>query len=84
MNRYQITGITERERGEIQREPDRQTDREPRAKQTDRQTEKLTRLSVTPVYRTVQEGLSKVSCREGITKSRHVLFRKLFTPNFRP
>ena len=30
------------------------------------------RLSMTPVYRTVQEGLSMVSCREGITKSKHV------------
>ena len=28
------------------------------------------RLSVTPVHRTVQ-GLSMVSCREGITKSKH-------------
>ena len=27
---------------------------------------------MTPVYRTVQEGLSMVSCREGITKSKHV------------
>ena len=32
------------------------------------------RLSMTPVYRTVQEGLSMVSCREGITKSKHVLY----------
>ena len=30
------------------------------------------RLSMTPVYRTVQEGLSMVSSREGITKSKHV------------
>ena len=29
---------------------------------------------MTPVYRTVQEGLSMVSCREGITKSKHVLY----------
>ena len=27
---------------------------------------------MTPEYRTVQEGLSMVSCREGITKSKHV------------
>ena len=29
---------------------------------------------MTPVYRTVQEGLSMVSYREGITKSKHVLY----------
>ena len=32
---------------------------------------------MTPVYRTVQEGLSMVSCREGITKSKHVLYTYL-------
>ena len=42
------------------------------------------RFSVTPGHRTVQEGLSMVSCREGITKSKHVFHWKLFTPNFRP
>ena len=42
------------------------------------------KLSVTPGHRTVQEGLSMVSCREGMTKSKHVLFWKLFTPKFRP
>ena len=31
-----------------------------------------TRLSVTPRHRTVLKGLSMVSCREGITKSKHV------------
>ena len=46
-------------------------------------TEK-TRLSVTPGHCTVQEGLSMVSCREGITKSKHVLYWKLFTPNLCP
>ena len=39
---------------------------------------------MTPGHRTVQEGLSMVSCREGITKSKHVLYWILFTPNFRP
>ena len=32
------------------------------------------RLSMTPVYRTVQEALSMVSYREGITKSKHVFY----------
>ena len=54
-----------------------------RDRQTERQTEK-TRLSVTPGHRTVQEGLSMVPCRESITKSKHVLDWKLFTPNFCP
>ena len=30
-----------------------------------------------------QEGLSTVACRESITKSKHVLYWKHFTPNFR-
>ena len=30
-----------------------------------------------------QEGLSMVACRESITKSKHVLYWKHFTPNFR-
>ena len=47
-------------------------------------TDRKTRLSMTPVHRTVQEGLSMVSCREGITKSKHVLYWKLFTPNLCP
>ena len=34
--------------------------------------QKKTRLSMTPVHRTVQEGLSMVSFRECITKSKHV------------
>ena len=42
------------------------------------------RLSVTPGHRTVQESLSMVSWREGITKSKQVFWWKLFTPNFRP
>ena len=49
-----------------------------------RQTDRETRLSVTPGHRTVQEGLSMVSCRESITKSKHVLYWKFFTPNFCP
>ena len=36
------------------------------------------RLSGTPVHRTVQEGLSMVSCRERITKSEYVFQWKLF------
>ena len=47
-------------------------------------THRKTRLSETPGHRTVQEGLSIVSCRESITKSKHVLYWKLFTPIFRP
>ena len=35
-------------------------------------TDRKTRLSVTLGHRTVQEGLSMVSCRESITKSKHV------------
>ena len=49
-----------------------------------RQRDRETRLSVTPGHRTMQEGLSMVSCRESITKSKHVLHWKPFTPNFRP
>ena len=40
----------------------------------ERERERERELSMTPVYRTVQEGLSMVSCREGITKSKHVLY----------
>ena len=32
-------------------------------------------LCVAPGHRTVQEGLRMVSCRESITKSKHVLYR---------
>ena len=39
---------------------------------TQREREREGSISMTPVYRTVQEGLSMVSCREGITKSKHV------------
>ena len=77
---------TNRER-QTEAETDRQT-----GSQTNRQTEteretqrdRKTRLSVTPGHRTVQEGLSMVSCRESITKSKHVLYWKPFTPNVRP
>ena len=62
----------ERERG-----GDRQTDRQ-------RQRDREIRLSVTPGHPTMQEGLSMVSCRESITKSKHVLHWKPFTLNFRP
>ena len=34
--------------------------------------DRKTRLSMTPVHRTVQEGLSMESFRECITKSKHV------------
>ena len=51
-------------------------------RQTDRQTDRKTRLSVTPRHRTVQEGLGTVSCRETVTKSKHVLYWKLFTQIF--
>ena len=47
--------------------------------------DRKTRLSMTPVYRTVQEGLSMVSCREGITKSKHVFFLvETFCSEFSP
>ena len=59
----------------------RERDRE-RETETDR--DRKTRLSVGPRHRTVQEGLSMVSCRESITKSKHVLYWTLFTPNLRP
>ena len=49
----------------------------------EREREK-TKLSVTPGHHNVQEGLSMVSCTESITKSKHVLYWKLFTPNFCP
>ena len=39
---------------------------------------------MTPVYRTVQEGLSMVSCREGITKSKHVFLVETFCSEFSP
>ena len=55
-----------------------------RDRQTGRQTARQTRLSVIPGHRTVPEGLNTVSCRESITKSKHVLYWKLFTPNFSP
>ena len=45
---------------------------------------KKKKLSVTPGHHTVQEGLSMVSCTESITKSKHVLYWKLFTPNLFP
>ena len=38
----------------------------------EREREREGSISMIPVYRTVQEGLSMVSCREGITKSKHV------------
>ena len=44
----------------------------------ERERERETRLSVTPGHFTVQEGLSMVSCRESIIKSKHVLYWKLF------
>ena len=47
--------------------PEREREREREREERERE-----RLSITPVYRTVQEGLSMVSCREGITKSKHV------------
>ena len=57
---------------ETETDRDRQTE-----KQTDidreRETDRKTKLSVTPRHHTVQEGLSMVSCRESITKSKHVL-----------
>ena len=37
---------------------------------------------MTPGHRTVQEGLSMVSCREAITKSMHVLYWKPFYSEF--
>ena len=41
-------------------------------RERERERERKTRLSMTPVHHAVQEGLSMVSCREGITKSKHV------------
>ena len=43
-----------------------------RLRERERDTDRKTRLSVTPGHRTVQEGLSMVSCRECITMSKHV------------
>ena len=40
--------------------------------------DRKTRLSVTPGHRTVQEGLSMVSRRESITKSKHVFLVDIF------
>ena len=45
-----------------------------RERERERERERGERLSMTPVYRTVQEGLCMVSCREGITKSKHVFW----------
>ena len=46
--------------------------------------DRKTRLSATPGHCIMQEGLSMVSCRESLTKSKHVLYWKRFTPNFGP
>ena len=83
-------GSTEREtetETETERQRQTETDRDRQTQtQTDRQTQRETqrKLSVTPGHRTVQEGLSMVSCRESITMSKHILYWKRFTPNFHP
>ena len=63
----------DRDKRDRDRDRQRQTERD-RERQRQRETRRQRRLSVTPGHRTVQEGLSMVSCREGITKSKHVRY----------
>ena len=56
----------------------RERERE-RGREKEKENKKQTRLSVTPGHRTVQEGLSMVSCRESITKSKPVLYWKRYS-----